>query len=370
MPLPLPPIRLTGALSLRDGQLLPRSVALAEGRLTRGPLPEVDLTGYLVLPGMVDLHAGGPDPDTADRDAAAAGVTTACLTLDWRWPNGPDDAAAVEMHLRRAAAHRLAMRTDLRLHLDVEMHLFDEAERVVEAVRRNRISLVTFSNGFPAALEAADAVLGFDRFARALGHDPDDLARRILAAEARTADLPRHLCTLAEAFDDLGVIYGTRADPDGEARERHSMIGARLAMFPASRRAAAAARAMLCPVVLRAGDICAGGSDLALAREGLVTALASNGRPGDLAAAAFALSDLGLMPLARAWALVSSGPAEILRLPDRGRIDAGLRADLTIVHAATRQVEATISRGRLIHAEGEAADRFAAVLPRRRHAAE
>lgn len=359
---PLPPLRLTGADVLRDGQFQRRSVAVAEGRITRGPLPEVDLDGYLVLPGLIDLHAGGPDPETTDRAAAAAGVTTAWLTLDWRWPEGPDDAAAVEARLRRAAAYRLSMRADLRLHLDVEMHLFDEAARLIEAVRRNRISLVTFANSFDAALQAADAADGFDSFARGLGHDPEHLARLVAATERRRFELPRHLCGLADAFDDLGVIYGTRADPDGEVRERHSMIGARLAMFPASRRAAAAARAMLCPVVLSAPAVLSGSLHLALAAEGLVTALASGGEPHSLAAAAFALADRDLMPLARAWDLVSTGPAEIMRLPDRGYIEPGRRADLAIVHGQTRRVEATISRGRLIHAEGEAAQRFSPYL--------
>lgn len=367
---PLPPIRLTGAHVLRDGQFQRRSVAMAEGRITRGPLPEVDLEGYLVLPGLIDLHAGGPDPEPTDNAAAAEGLTTACLTLDWRWKNGPDDADAVEARLRRAAAYRLSMHTDLRLHIEVEMHLFDEAPRLIEVVRRNRIGLVTFADGFTAALDAADATGRFDAFARDLGHDPADLASQIAATEARHAMLPRHLCSLAEAFDELGVIYGTRADPDGEVRERHSMIGARLAMFPASRRAAAAARAMMCPVVLSAPDILAGRLHLALAAQGLVTAIASAGRPQDLAAAAFALADRGHMPLTRAWDLVSAGPAEILRLPDRGRIEAGRRADLAIVHAQTRQIEATISRGRLIHLHGHAADRFAPVLHPRRHAAE
>jgi alpha-D-ribose 1-methylphosphonate 5-triphosphate diphosphatase len=95
MPLPLPPLRLTGAQVLRDGEMQRRSVALADGRLTRGPLPEVDMTGYLILPGIVDLHGDGferqiyPRPSanfplasglaSADREAAAHGVTTSYL---------------------------------------------------------------------------------------------------------------------------------------------------------------------------------------------------------------------------------------------------------------------------------------------------
>ncbi len=59
MPALLPPLRLTGALVLRDGELQRRSLAFAAGRLTRGPLPEVDLSGFLILPGIVDVPTEG-----------------------------------------------------------------------------------------------------------------------------------------------------------------------------------------------------------------------------------------------------------------------------------------------------------------------
>lgn len=354
---PLPPIRLTGAEVLRDGRLQRRSIALAEGRLTRGPLPEVNLEGFFVLPGAIDLCPGGPDPALTDAATAAAGITTSCLMLNWTWPQGPDTAEALDIGLRAAARHRLSMRGDLRLHLAVEMHLLDDTDRLIETVRRNRIGLVTFTDGLDAALVSPDPV-------------PPDQDRARQAMAARRRELPRHLCALAEAFDEMGVLYGTRADPDGEIRERHAMIGARLALFPADRRAAVAARAMLCPVVLNAASLLKGGADLAHAGEGLASALASDGHPQALAQAAFALADSGRMSLGQAWDLVSAGPAAILRLADRGRIEPGLRADLAVVNAATRRCEATIVRGRLVHAEGEASARFARLLPLHRHAAE
>ena len=59
------------------------------------------------------------------------------------------------------------------------------------------------------------------------------------------------------------------------------------------------------------------------------------------------------------WAMISEAPARILRLPDRGRLDPGRRADLTIINSETRAIEATISGGRITHLAGEAAHRFA-----------
>ena len=71
-----------------------------------------------------------------------------------------------------------------------------------------------------------------------------------------------------------------------------------------------------------------------------------------------ALVDQGLCDLARAWAHISSNPAQILGMKDRGRIAPGLRADLAIVNAQTRSVEATVTQGHLSYLSGEAALRF------------
>mgnify|MGYP006278041955 CR=1 FL=1 len=109
----LPSFRLTGATVLRDGEMQRRSVAVAGGRITKGPLPAVDLTGYLVMPGIVDLHGDAferhlaPRPSApfrmdvalraTDRDAAANGVTTAWMAHSWSWEGGrrgPDHAEA------------------------------------------------------------------------------------------------------------------------------------------------------------------------------------------------------------------------------------------------------------------------------------
>jgi alpha-D-ribose 1-methylphosphonate 5-triphosphate diphosphatase len=49
-----------------------------------------------------------------------------------------------------------------------------------------------------------------------------------------------------------------------------------------------------------------------------------------------------------------------MRLEDRGRIETGLRADLTILNAATRTVEGTICGGRIAYLSGALALRLIA----------
>jgi len=382
MPQVLHPLRLTGATLLRDGELQKRSLAIAGGRITKGPLPEVDLSGYLILPGIVDLHGDAferhiaPRPSApfelstgltaTDRDAATNGVTTAWLAQSWSWEGGhrsPDRAEEVMAALVDYRRHAL---TDLRLQVRCETHLVDSGPRLLEAVKRFGIDYVVFNNHLDEAVEYSrkqpEVIF---HWAKQAGRTPDEHMALVEGAMARSKDVPRHLCRLAEAFDELGVVYGSHDDPDGETRERFSMIGARIAEFPTTRKAAAAAKAMSDPVLMGAPNVVRGGSQSGnvaaadLIRQGLCDALVSDYYYPALAAAAWRLVDEGVMSLPRAWAMISEKPAEILRLPDRGRLDYGKRADICVVNEATRRVEMTISGGRLAYLAGEAAHRFA-----------
>ncbi len=372
----LPPLRLTGAEILRDGQMQRRSVALADGRITRGPLPGVDLSGYLILPGLIDLHGDEVVGNVAqglariDRAAAVHGITTPHVAQSWSWEGGargPDHAEAVMAGLE---SYRGRAMCDLRLHIRAETHLVDQGARLLAAVRRFGVGYVVFNDRLDEAARQHRAdPAGFTRRAEAAGLTSEGLLAQIETARANKRAVPRHLCTLAEGFDAMGVSYGSHADPDGETREVFAMIGARIAAFPPNRRVAAAAHAMMTPVVVGAEEVLGGGVAAGLIGEGLCDAIASAGTMAQMTAAVWALVDGG-MGLAQAWAMISVKPAEILRLPDRGRLDVGLRADLVIVNAQTRAVEATICGGRLVSATGEAAVRFAHYAQPMRMAAE
>ena len=56
--------------------------------------------------------------------------------------------------------------------------------------------------------------------------------------------------------------------------------------------------------------------------------------------------------------MISTRPAQIMGLDDRGVLEIGRRADLTIVNADTRQIEATMSGGRWTHLCGDVATRL------------
>lgn len=381
MSVKLPPLRLTGATILRDGEMQQRSVAIANGRITKGPLPAVDLSGYHIMPGIIDLHGDAferhiaPRPSApfpietglraTDRDAAANGVTTAWMAQSWSWEGGQRSPDFAETFLQAVEDYRPQMDTDLRVQIRCETHTVPTRDRLLNAVERFGIDYVIFNNHLDEAQHLANAKPEeLAHWAKKNGRSVEEHMALVNEAFEQGKDVPRYLCKLAEAFDRLGVIYGSHDDPDGDTRETYSLIGAKICEFPTARAPAALAKAVNDPVLMGAPNIVRGGSQsgniaaMELVERQMCDALVSDYYYPALAQSAFQIADDGVLPLEDAWNLISRNPAQILRMPDRGVIDYGKRADLTILNAETRAIEATICAGRITHMSGGAAHRF------------
>lgn len=389
----LSPLRLTGATVLRDGVMQDRTVAIAGGRIDAGPFPAVDLTGYYILPGIIDLHGDAferhiaPRPSApfpldmgllgADRDAAANGVTTAWLAQSWSWEGGQRSPEfAVELMAALASYKRRAL-TDLRIQIRYETHEIDSAERLLAAVRQFNVDYVIFNNHLDEAIATyATRPHEIELWAKRGGLSGTQMMAAVMAAKHRKSEVPRNLCMLAEAFDTLGVLYGSHDDPDGETRETYAMMGARICEFPTTLSAAKVAKAVGDPVLMGAPNVVRGGSQagniaaVSVIKAGKCNALVSDYHYPALLRAAFALVDQRVLDLPDAWAMISTVPAQIMRLTDRGVIAPGKRADLVIIDKETRSVECTIVAGRIAYLAGEAAHRFVNMEQQMRVAAE
>lgn len=374
-------LRLTGGKVLRDGELQSRSLVIDHGRISKGPLPEVDLSGYLLLPGIIDMHGDAferhiaPRPlapfplemglRATDRDMAANGVTTAWLAQSWSWEGGHRGPDFAETLLDALDRYRRQAVSDLRMQIRCETHTVDTADRLLSAIRRHDIDYVVFNNHLEEALQLArEKPEEIMIWAKKSGRTADEHMTIVRQAFEQEDRVPRYLCTLADAFDTLGVRYGSHDDPDADTRERFSLIGASVCEFPTARGAAAVAKAVGDPIIMGAPNVVRGGSQAGnipaaqLIEDGLCDVLVSDYHYPALAKAAFRLVDDGLCTLPRAWAMISKTPAEIMRLGDRGTLAHGKRADIAIVNEETHAVEGTISGGRISHLTGAAAQRF------------
>ena len=189
-----------------------------------------------------------------------------------------------------------------------------------------------------------------------------DFEAGIRQSDAVIAALPE----LAARLSARGVRLGAHDNETAEQVQGFHEMGASIGEFPVTREAAEAHRDLGAPVVLGSPNVVRGGSHSGrlsaaeLIADGLCDALASDYHYPAMKQAVFRLVDEGVASLAQAWALVSSGPAGILGLTDRGEVAEGLRADLVILNKDTRQIEATLVGGNITYMSGGAAQRFLA----------
>jgi len=375
------PLRLTNALTLIDGALQDHPLTIAEGKITDTPARELDLSGYLLLPGIIDLHGDGferhlsPRPSapfdrpraiaSAAAELAVNGITTAWFAQSWSWEGAHrSGAAAVGLMAAMTAAHPRLL-PDVRLQLRLETHVIPDHPQVLEAVARHGIDFVVFNNHLPEAQEMANNRP--DRLAQWAAQTKrtgDEMMAIVRAAEAQSPQVPAALEAIAAEFRKLGVTMGSHDDDTVETRAFYRKIGAPISEFPTTVDAARAAHAAGEPVLMGAPNVVRGGSQTgniaaeALIAEGLVDALMSDYYYPALAQSAFALADRGVMGLAPAWEMVSGAPARIMGLTDRGHLGNGARADVVALHPETHRVEMTLCAGRIAHLSGELARRF------------
>ena len=373
-------LTLTGAEVLRPGGMDHAPLSLAEGRIVADPQPRrVDLTGFRVLPGIVDVHGDGFERHLAPRrgamrdlgqglaateaELAANGITTALLAQFWSWEGGMRGPDFALRFLEALTAHR-GLGTDMRAQLRFETHLLDDYPAIADAVARFGIGYVVFNDHLPhAALVAGKRPPRLTGQALKSGRSPEDHLALIQRLHDLSAQVPAALDGLATRLSASGVILGSHDDATAQGRAAWRARGVAVSEFPETREAAAAARTGGDRIVLGAPNVVRGGSHSGnvaaaeLVADGLCDALASDYHyPAPRQAALMLADQLGLPA---AWDLVAAGPARLMGLTDRGNLAPGLRADLLVMDE-TGHVGATIAGGRITHMSGSVAARFIA----------
>ncbi len=374
-------LRFSGAQVLTDAGLTVADLSIVDGLIAPDGGKCIDARGYLILPGIIDLHGDGHerhfaprrgaqnDPalalHTTEAELSANGITTAMLAQFYSWEGGmrgPDFAAMVSDGV--ASTPTL---TDLHVQLRVEMALYRQFPDIADLITRSGIRYVVLNDHLPhSALAAGKRPPRLTGQALKSGRSPE--VHHALLQSLHDA-MPEALDALAPFTQRLasdGVRIGSHDDQSADDRARNRALGADIAEFPETRAAAEDARSNGEPVIMGAPNVVRGGSHdrkvpaHELIADGLVTALVSDYHYPSLHRAAFRLWDEG-MDLSRAWDLISDGPARVMGWVDRGQIASGLRADLTVINAETRRIEATLCAGRVTHLTADLAARMVAL---------
>jgi alpha-D-ribose 1-methylphosphonate 5-triphosphate diphosphatase len=367
---------------LPEAGLMRGRVSLAEGRITSDRVGrEVDLAGYLVLPGIIDLHGDGFERHLAPRrgamkqmtegviaaeaELAANGITTAVMAQFHSWEGGvrgPDYAAQVFAAIRDV---RGKVVTDLIAQLRFETHMLDDYATLPGRIADWQVPYVVFNDHLPHdRLAAGRRPPRLTGQALKAGRNPEVHLEMLMALHARTGEVPAALDGLCKVLKAQGVQMGSHDDQTAQSRQKWRDRGVRIAEFPETIEAAEAARVGGDAIVLGAPNAVRGGSHkgnasaVDLIAMGLCDALASDYHYPSPRRAALMLARSGVVDFAAAWDSVSHGPAQILGLADRGSLAPGKRADLVVLEARTHRVAATLSAGRFSYLTGDVALRF------------
>jgi len=357
-------------LSLFDGVIQPDSA----GR-------QVDLTGYLVLPGIIDLHGDGFERHIAPRrgamkqmdegilsveaELAANGITTAVLAQFHSWEGGvrgPEFAAQV---FEAIASVKDRVVTDLLPQLRFETHMLDDYPGLPGRISAWQVPYIVFNDHLPhERLAQGRTPPRLTGQALKAGRSPERHLDMLQTMHSRRGEVPAALDDLCAKLAERGVRMGSHDDATAHTRAEWRARGAQIAEFPETLEAAEAARAAGDHIILGSPNVVRGGSHkgnvsaLDLITMGYCDALASDYHYPSPRRAALMLAKSGLLDFAGAWALVSSGPARVLGMHDRGKLEPGQRADLVILDARTHRVAATLAGGRVSYMAGDIAARF------------
>ncbi|WP_371226721.1 alpha-D-ribose 1-methylphosphonate 5-triphosphate diphosphatase [Roseovarius sp. 2305UL8-3] len=376
-------VRLTGAEVLHPEGLSQDALNLVEGRIVgdRADLREIDLSGYLILPGIVDAHGDGFERHLAPRrgamkdlgqgliaaeaELAANGITTAVLAQFYSWEGGMRGAEFAERVFASLTQVAPRVVTDLHAQLRFETPMVDDYAEMQQMVARHGIGYVVFNDHLPhEALTKGKRPKRLTGQALRIGRNPEKHLAYMQGLHARHGEVPEALDRACTALIASGVRLGSHDDRTSQERSAWRARGVRIAEFPEQIEAVDAAFTHGDRVIMGAPNVVRGGSHNGNASAvervimGQVDALASDYHYPSLRRAAFLMAESGVSDLAGAWALVSSGPAKVLGLEDRGILARGKRADLVVFDAESHAVCATICAGQVSYMSGEVAARF------------
>lgn len=376
-------LTLQGADVLLPEGLVPGAeLSLAEGAIVADRAGRaVDLSGYLVLPGIIDLHGDGFERHLAPRrgamkqmdegviaaeaELAANGITTAVLAQFHSWEGGlraPDYADQV---FAAITAVRNRVVTDILPQLRFETHMLDDYAGLPQRIAAAGVGYVVFNDHLPhdrlAAGKKPPRLVGQ---ALKAGRNPEIHWQMLQDMHARSDEVPAALDAICAELGTMGVRLGSHDDQNAAMRAEWRDRGVRISEFPETLEAAEAARAGGDHIILGSPNVVRGGSHkgnvsaVELIAMGLCDAIASDYHYPSPRRAALMLARSGLLDLAGAWDLVSKGPAGVLGLSDRGQLAPGKRADVVILEKDSQRVAATLSGGRVSYMSGDIAARF------------
>jgi alpha-D-ribose 1-methylphosphonate 5-triphosphate diphosphatase len=373
-------ILIEGGRALVGGEFIETSLAIDGGQITdvgtsagHGTVA-LDARDLKVLPGIVDIHGDAferqmmPRPKVdfpidvalidSDRQVIANGITTVFHGTTWSWEPGLRSGDNAQKLLEAIESLRPQLAADTYFHLRHETYNLDAEEKVSEWLAQGRIDLFAFNDH----TENTTALLNKPNKRKSMVERTglsdeafDALVARVLS---RADEVQGSMSRLAAIAREADVRMLSHDDNSPAMRQGFRAMGVSIAEFPINEETAREAAAGGDAIVYGAPNVVRGGSHTGWTRtsdmieKGLCSVLASDYYYPAPLLAAFRLAADKVLPLGKAWDLISAAPAQAVGLADRGELTRGQRADVLIIDDTVPlrpRIIAVIADGRLVH---------------------
>jgi alpha-D-ribose 1-methylphosphonate 5-triphosphate diphosphatase len=366
-------IAFTNARLVLDGEVLDGTVLLRGGLIAdiqpgrARHAAAHDCEGDYLIPGVVDVHTDNLERQVLpranarwpsrsaflahDAQCAAAGVTTVLDALclgDLGFDQGRDQTFRDGVADVTAFAGAPVLKSEHFLHLRCELPAAEMPACLDTVAEHPLVAMVSLMDHSPGVGQYRDLSRYKAMRVRQTRLTDAEVERRIaqlLAQRAERREPQRRL--VLDRFAGRNIPLASHDDEDPAEVRRNAEDGIRVSEFPVTLDAALEAARLGVGVIAGAPNIVRGGSHsgnvaaMELVRAGAVDVLASDYVPPALVEAAFLMAaEVGLP---RAIATITSAPAAMCGMDDRGRLALGLRGDVVRVaehhgHAVVREV--------------------------------
>lgn len=336
----------TGDVHIADGQIIERPAAGAA---------RIDCRGCHILPAIVDVHGDAwehevqprPGVDIAlpialpwvDRQLLANGIATAFHGLTLTWEPGARSLDAGRRFMDGLSTVRPRLTVDHRVQLRWETFAHETIADVLRWLGQRPTPVLAFNDHTTATMEkvAAGKTPKLGQWAQRAGLTPPQYLAMVEDVSGRGPQVPARIAEVAAAGRRHGAVMLSHDERTLDERHANRALGMTVCEFPLEVPVAADAVAAGEHVILGAPNVIRGGSHTGAMsaedaiRDNRCSVLASDYYYPSLLHAIERLVGRGVLPLAKAWPLISTNAAASMRLDDRGRISLGLRADVVVI---------------------------------------
>lgn len=332
----------------------------------------LDMGSMLLVPGFVDVHSDAiekelePRPGTRfpteqsiqemDKKLAMAGVTTMfhAIAFETKMENGircPENSERMIRTMKHMNEEML--RVDNKVHARFEISSIESVPVIEKLLTDSLVDLLSVMDHSPGQGQFKD-VEKWERFyAGSYGLTREEMdALRAKKMHKDHASMIRLMNMAAER----GISIASHDDCNIEKVKNMSALGVTISEFPLSIEVAEFAKqtgmatGMGAPNVVRGGSQSGNIAAKELIADGLCDYLCSDYHPISLLNSVYVMNKTLGLPLEQGFAMISSTPARIAGLTDRGEIATGKRADIAVIDDSyLPNILLTIAGGRIVH---------------------